>query len=94
MGIGYWNWPHFHIGNIHCWRVLLYLRGCGAGLYEPCWKRGFGVAGQAHGDAGRAGGGRLSRAARREAALKSYLDKQVKEGVITPAERKALGNAY
>ena len=24
------------------------------------------------------------------AALKSYLDKQVKEGVITPAERKAL----
>ena len=25
-----------------------------------------------------------------EAALKSYLDKQVKEGVITPAERKAL----
>ncbi len=26
-----------------------------------------------------------------EAALESYLDKQVKEGVITPAERKALG---
>ena len=26
-----------------------------------------------------------------EAALKSYLDKQVKEGTITPAERKALG---
>ena len=26
-----------------------------------------------------------------EAALKSYLDKQVKEGVITPSERKALG---
>ena len=26
-----------------------------------------------------------------EAALRSYLDKQVKEGVITPAERKALG---
>ena len=25
-----------------------------------------------------------------EAALKSYLDKQVKDGVITPAERKAL----
>lgn len=25
------------------------------------------------------------------AALKGYLDKQVKEGVITPAERKALG---
>ncbi len=25
-----------------------------------------------------------------EAALRSYLDKQVKEGVITPAERKAL----
>ena len=25
------------------------------------------------------------------AALKSYLDKQVKEGVITPAERKAIG---
>ena len=25
------------------------------------------------------------------AALRSYLDKQVKEGVITPAERKALG---
>ena len=25
-----------------------------------------------------------------EAALKSYLDKQVKEGTITPAERKAL----
>ena len=24
-------------------------------------------------------------------ALKSYLDKQVKEGAITPAERKALG---
>ena len=24
-------------------------------------------------------------------ALRSYLDKQVKEGVITPAERKALG---
>jgi len=23
-------------------------------------------------------------------ALRSYLDKQVKEGVITPAERKAL----
>ena len=28
------------------------------------------------------------------AALKSYLDKQVKEGVITPAERKAIGHAY
>jgi len=27
-----------------------------------------------------------------ESALKSYLDKQVKEGVITPAERKALGH--
>ena len=26
-----------------------------------------------------------------EAALKIYLDKQVKEGVITPVERKALG---
>jgi len=26
-----------------------------------------------------------------EAALRSYLDKQVKEGTITPAERKALG---
>ena len=26
-----------------------------------------------------------------EAALKTYLDKQVKEGVITPSERKALG---
>ena len=32
--------------------------------------------------------------AKSEAALKSYLDKQVKEGVITPAERKALGRAY
>ena len=32
--------------------------------------------------------------AKSEAALKSYLDKQVKEGVITPAERKALGCAY
>ena len=29
--------------------------------------------------------------AKSEAALKSYLDKQVKEGVITPSERKALG---
>ena len=29
--------------------------------------------------------------AKTEAALKGYLDKQVKEGVITPAERKALG---
>ena len=29
--------------------------------------------------------------AKSEAALKGYLDKQVKEGVITPAERKALG---
>ena len=29
--------------------------------------------------------------AKSEAALKSYLDKQVKEGVITPAERKAIG---
>ena len=28
--------------------------------------------------------------AKSKAALKSYLDKQVKEGVITPAERKAL----
>ena len=28
--------------------------------------------------------------AKSEAALKSYLDKQVKDGVITPAERKAL----
>ena len=26
-----------------------------------------------------------------KAALKNYLDKQVKEGTITPAERKALG---
>ena len=26
-----------------------------------------------------------------ESALKSYLDKQVQDGVITPAERKALG---
>ena len=32
--------------------------------------------------------------AKSAAALKSYLDKQVKEGVITPAERKALGHAY
>ena len=31
--------------------------------------------------------------AKSEAALKSYLDKQVKEGVITPAERKAIGHA-
>ena len=29
--------------------------------------------------------------AKSESAFKSYLDKQVKEGVITPAERKALG---
>ena len=29
--------------------------------------------------------------AKSAAALKSYLDKQVKEGVITPAERTALG---
>ena len=29
--------------------------------------------------------------AKSESALKSYLDKQVKEGTITPAERKALG---
>ena len=29
--------------------------------------------------------------AKSAAALKNYLDKQVKEGVITPAERKALG---
>ncbi len=29
--------------------------------------------------------------AKSESALKSYLDKQVKEGVITPVERKALG---
>ncbi len=29
--------------------------------------------------------------AKSEAALKSYLDKQVREGTITPAERKALG---
>ena len=29
--------------------------------------------------------------AKSEAALRSYLDKQVKEGVVTPAERKALG---
>ena len=27
-----------------------------------------------------------------DAALKSYLDKQVKEGTITPAERKILGH--
>ena len=29
--------------------------------------------------------------AKSESALKSYLDKQVKSGAITPAERKALG---
>ena len=29
--------------------------------------------------------------AKSAAALKTYLDKQVKDGVITPAERKALG---
>ena len=29
--------------------------------------------------------------AKSEAAIKSYLDKQVKSGTITPAERKALG---
>ena len=29
--------------------------------------------------------------AKSAAALKSYLDKQVKEGTITPAERKAIG---
>ena len=29
--------------------------------------------------------------AKSEAALRSYLDRQVKEGVITPVERKALG---
>ena len=32
--------------------------------------------------------------AKSEAALKSYLDKQVKEGVITPAERKAIWHTY
>ena len=32
--------------------------------------------------------------AKSEAALRSYLDKQVKEGVITPAERKAIGHTY
>ena len=30
--------------------------------------------------------------AKSAAALRSYLDKQVKEGVITPAERKAIGH--
>ena len=30
--------------------------------------------------------------AKSEAALKNYLDKQVKEGTITPAERKAIGH--
>ena len=30
--------------------------------------------------------------AKSEAALKGYLDKQVKDGVITPAERKAIGH--
>ena len=30
--------------------------------------------------------------AKSESALKTYLDKQVKEGTITPAERKALGH--
>ena len=30
--------------------------------------------------------------AKSAAALKSYLDKQVKDGVITPAERKAIGH--
>ena len=30
--------------------------------------------------------------AKSDAALKSYLDKQVKEGTITPAERKILGH--
>ena len=30
--------------------------------------------------------------AKSEAALKTYLDKQVNEGVITPAERKAIGH--
>ena len=29
--------------------------------------------------------------AKSKAALKSYLDKQVEEGVITPSERKAVG---
>ena len=29
--------------------------------------------------------------AKSEAALKTYLDKQVNEGVVTPAERKAIG---
>ena len=29
--------------------------------------------------------------AKSETALRSYLDKQVKEGVVTPTERKALG---
>ena len=30
--------------------------------------------------------------AKSAAALRNYLDKQVKEGVITPAERKAIGH--
>ena len=30
--------------------------------------------------------------AKSAAALRSYLDKQVKDGVITPAERKAIGH--
>ena len=30
--------------------------------------------------------------AKSAAALKGYLDKQVKDGVITPAERKAIGH--
>ena len=29
--------------------------------------------------------------AKSQAALKGYLDKQVESGVITPAERKAIG---
>ena len=29
--------------------------------------------------------------AKSAAALKSYLDKQVKDGVITPTERKVIG---
>ena len=139
LGVGNWNWQHFHIGNI-LKSLLCFLMLALVARAEPGYTNHAGnvVSGwpvkltATHvvlsdgGSPGRLGGTprptcvdqppttnagaekAMARSRKRaekglctkeeseafcaksEAALKSYLDKQVKEGVITPAERKAL----
>ena len=112
LGIGYWNWQHFHIGNIlkSALCVLMiafsaraenaYTNHAGnvaSGVVVALDARTATISNAMARSRKRAEKGLCSKeesdafCAKSAAALKSYLDKEVKEGTITPAERKALG---